>query len=269
MSQFSARETIKVPTPEELSAQVKPLIKSVRHFKSGKINRYGKVLGVVEYSKGKVPFEHQDHHYDDQGRVIMLEKFTREFSKPTVRYYMYREERMSESVWIDRYGKIENFHHYRYDDLSSLLVWRGEFDHEGKLFYSINSAYDSKNALIQEAWNDANNKFLKRFTYTYDKQGELETEGHYGQNDQLIGVNTFKYDAKGNLLERRWADAQGKVLSRFVYTIDNKNQVSSLQLFGKDGKMKIKQEFAYDETGNVVRERWFDERGSMVKDLRF
>lgn len=270
MSQFAAFETIVVPTPEQLSAEIKPQIKSVRHFKSGRINKYGKVVGVVEYPKGRVPYDHQDHHYDAQGRVIYFEKFTREFTKPTLRYYRYQDGHLFDSIWVDRYGNIENFHHYRYDDLSQLLVWRGEFDHTGKLFYSIKSAYDSKNNLVEDAWYDASNKFMKRYAFTYHKKnGEIETESHYDQNDVLIGFNHMTYDAKGNLLERRWNSPQGQARSRFVYTIDKKNQVTALQLFGPGNQLKTKQEFSHDDVGNVVRERWFDDRGKLIKDLRF
>lgn len=269
MSQDTARVTIVVPTPAELNAEIKPLIKSVRHFKSGRVNKYGRVEGIVEYLKGKVPHDHQDHHYDAQGRVIYFEKFTREFTKPTSRYYRYQDGQLSDAIWVDRYGNIENFHHYRYDYLSQLLVWRGEFDHTGELFYSIKSAYDSKNNLVEEAWYDANNTFVKRYAFTYDPKGELETESHYDQRDALIGFNHMTYDAKGNLLERRWNSPQGQVRSRFVYTIDKRNQVTALQLFGPNDQLKTRQEFSYDDVGNVVRERWFDDRGELVKDLRF
>lgn len=261
--------TIVVPTPSELNAAILPRIESVRHFKSGRIDRYGKVVGVVEYPKGKVPFDHQAHHYDDRGRVIYFEKFIREFTKPTRRYYRYQDRQLSHAIWVDRYGNIENVHHYRYDDLTQLLVWRAEFDHTGKLFYSISSSYDSHNNLVEEAWYDASNRFVKRYAFTYHQNGEIETESHYDQNNAPIGFNHMTYDARGNLLERRWNSPQGQARSRFVYTVNAKNQVTVLRLFGPDNKIKTEQQFSYDEIGNVVRECWFDDRGELVKDLRF
>lgn len=260
-----------VPAPEDLLAQIKGQIQTVRSFQSGRVNKYGKVEGVREYPAGAAPFERQDHHLDARGRVVYLEKFTRDFSKPTVRCYRYQDatSALTEAIWLDRYGRIENYHRYQYDDTTGLLVWRAEYDHEGKLFYSIKSRYDAKNQLVDESWFDPRNRFMKRYAYTYDAKGELSGELHYDSRDILQGFNRFKYDAKGNLLERAWCDPHDKVMSRFEYSVDKDGRVQALKLYGPGGKLQVRQEFTHDAKNNVVREKWFDDKGALVKDLRF
>jgi len=259
---------------EDVSAlvdEIKPTIKSQKSFQSGKIDKYGKVVGVREFTGNAIPFERQIHHYDAKGRVVYFEKFEREFSKPSVRMYRYQDATASvtESVWVDRYGTIEHYHRYTYDPVSGLLVWRAEYDVYGNLFYSIRSSYDAKFNLIEEAWYDANNTFLKRHAYTYYPKGDMATESHFNNHNQLRGFNAFKYDTRGNMLERAWHDGQGIRRSLFAYTFDKQDRVASLQLIGPDGKLQVKQDFTYDAKNSVIREVWTDETGAVVKDLRY
>ncbi len=260
-----------IPAPDELLSQIKASVQSVKSFQSGRVNKYGKVEGVREYPAAQAPFERQDHHMDAKGRVVYLEKFTRDFSKPTMRCYRYEDatSALTEAIWLDRYGRIENYHRYRYDEMTGLLVWRAEYDHEGNLFYSIQSRYDAKNQLVDETWFDPKNRFMKRYAYSYDAKGELIGELHYDSRNVLTGINRFKYDAKGNLLERKWCDPADKVMSRFEYSVDHEGRVLAMKLYGPGGKVQIRQEFAYDGKNNVVREKWFDDKGTLVKDLRY
>lgn len=269
MSQFTQQTLISIPSPEQVLAEIKPQIRSMKSFQTGKVNKYGKVVGINEYPKGKVPFERQDHHYDEQGNAVYFEKFVREFSKPSVRCYWYKDGMLDHAVWFDRYGVLENLHVYLYDDLTGLLCWRAEYDHEGKLFYSIKSKYDSRSNLTEEIWLDNGNRFMKKYVYTYHPSGLLASESRYNHGGTLDGFHYFVYDKKGNMTERRWYSARGEVLSRFAYTFDPKDRVTKLQLYGPGDVLQTSQDFGYDEVGNVLRERLYDEKGRVVKDLRY
>ncbi|HEY9899960.1 MAG TPA: hypothetical protein V6D00_12320 [Pantanalinema sp.] len=260
-----------VQEPDQLIAEAKAQIKACRSFKSGKINKYAQVEGVREYPKGQAPFDRQVHHHDDRGRVVFFEKFVREFSRPSLRVYRYRDAspEIADAIWIDRYGRIENYHVYHCDPVTGLMLWRAEYDIHGNLFYSIRSGYDARSQLVEESWYDPQNRLLKRHGYTYDAKGELASELHHDAQNRLRGFNAFSYDARGNLLERRWHDGQGTCRSRFVYTIDKQDRVASLKLIGPSEKLQVKQDFTYDAQNNVIKEVWTDEKGAVVKELRF
>jgi hypothetical protein len=242
-----------------------------RHFKSGRIDEYGNVAGIREYQAGKVPFERQDHFYDDLGRVIKLEKYDRDFSRPTLRLYFYDEGsiKVSESIWVDRYGKMENVHRYRYAPDTGLLSWRAEYNHEGQIFYAIHSTYDYFHKLIQEKWVNRGEAQIKRLRYAYDMKGELSLEEEYNQEDRMVGFFRFTYDERGNLKEKIWHNPAGKVMCTYVYECLEDFQPLSVKLYDGEGRILSWQEFAYDEVGNVTVEKLIDGSGEVVKVLRY
>ncbi|MBI6545214.1 MAG: hypothetical protein HY692_00380 [Cyanobacteria bacterium NC_groundwater_1444_Ag_S-0.65um_54_12] len=269
MNSISSKHIPTVPSIAELQGEIRPQIVRARHYKSGKIDKVGKIVGVVEYPSETVPFEHQTHHYDSEGRVLLLEKFVKEFSKPSLRFYRYEEWHVNEAIWADRYGNIENYHRYLYDDLTALMIWRAEYTYEGKLFYYIRSEYDSTRRLLQESWFDAEDKLVKRLLYEYDAAGELASESEHDRSDLQVGSRRFKYDKQGNLTERAWFNKEKKRMSRFLYTYDAKNQLVRVELRGVQDQLEARQEFTHDRIGNVIAEKWFDATGQLVKNLCF
>lgn len=253
-------------------AKLEKSIKSVRHFVSGKVNNYAKVEGVKEL-KGKLPFEHQDHFYDIKGRVIKLEKYERDFSKPTRRYYFYEgnEDHIAESVWFSRRDLVDNLHRYQVDPVTKLMMERSEYDKNGALFYSIRSMYDASNPpnLIEEAWHLPGGTPVKRYRYRYDKNGELAVEEHYDQGNKLVGFFMLTYDAKGNPIRKEWHNDKRLLMSAFDYTYDSKDRVVKVALRNQTGRIAGSQLFSYDMVGNVVEEKWYDSENGLTKHLRY
>ncbi|MBM3268428.1 MAG: hypothetical protein FJZ01_12325 [Candidatus Sericytochromatia bacterium] len=268
---MSAGKTVQVASAKDLIEEAKSKIVRCRYFKSGKTDKYGKIEGWHEFPAGAVPFEHQVHHYDDRGRVVYFEKFVREFSKPSLRVFLYEDGwSVAEGVWIDRYGRIENYHRYHYDTSTNLLTWRAEYDHEGKLYYYIKSAYDASSSHIEDVWFTADDLLHKRLEYTNDPAtGEPLEQREFNARNELVGALRFKYDKAFNVIERAWHNPAGTRMSRFVYAYDAKNQVTKVELRGETDKIEARQEFAYDHVGNVITEKWFDQAGKLYKDLRF
>jgi hypothetical protein len=256
---------------QEFMENLNQQVTKVRHFKIGKIDHYGQVIGIKEYEEGKVPLDHQDHFYDELERVIKLEKYEREFSKPTVRIYSYGPGglKVLESVWFDRYGKIENIHRYRYDSETGLMLERFEYNREGSLFYSIRSAYDEGNNLIEESWHRKNGSLIKRYKYLYYPDGELEQEENYDGQDNLVGLYHFTYDERGNVREKSWYNPAGMLMSKFVYICDAEDRVIKIELFDGKENLEVSQEFKYDETGNLLEEKWLDAEKKPIKLLKY
>ncbi|MGE5706871.1 MAG: hypothetical protein ACM3YO_00935 [Bacteroidota bacterium] len=265
-----------------LEGQIRELEASavaVRYFHLGKINNYAKVEGIREYPKGQVPHQHQEYHFDAKGRVVKLEIFDREFSKPTKRYYFYEGDgdNVAESVWFDRYGDLDTVHRYTIDPFSKLMVERSEYtiseqDPEPKLFYTIKSLYDTATnppQMTEEAWHAANGTPIKRRRYRYDKEGRLAFEEHYNEKNRFEGFYLLTHDSKGNIRKKEWFNSNRKMMRCFEYTYDNQDRVSKIVLKDENSAVRVIQQFIFDAVGAIVEEKLFDSENKLVKHLHY
>jgi hypothetical protein len=256
---------------ETFMLEIDLLIVDKKHFKNGKINNYAKVEGIKEYQEGCVPFEHQTHYYDKLGRVVKLEKFERDFSKPTVRIYYYEgdSEWVSESVWFDRYNKLDNIHRYKVDPLTGLMIERYEYNSQGEIYYFIRSTYDEGQNLVEESWHDKDGTLLKKHKYTNDENGEIIKEEQFNADGSLSGFFTLTYDSMGNLAEKSWHNSSGRKMSTFLYENADFLKTTKITLLDGEGNLMGTQEFLYDACDNVTEEKAFDRNGKPMKHLKF
>ena len=70
---------------EEFLDRLNSKIVKMKSFRTGKIDNYGVVSGIRECEPGKVPHVHQNHYYDAFDRVIKLEMFEKDFTRPRLR----------------------------------------------------------------------------------------------------------------------------------------------------------------------------------------
>jgi hypothetical protein len=255
-------------------SEVDTKIKSVKHFKTGKLDDYGHIIGIHEYPEGSVPHIHQDHFYDELGRVIKFQKYEQEFSKPTTRVYFYDHDgdKLMEAVWVDRYGKIENIHRYQYDGETGLMKERAEYDREGKLFYSIKTSFDLTTdppRQIEEAWLDTTRKLIKRLVYKYDESGEICTEERYNAQNLFDGAFHFEYDERGILKQKSWQSKSGKIMSTFRYEVDSEERVTKTEMFDENMAVETIQEIQYDAIGNMKTEIWKDAEGKVIRQVKY
>jgi hypothetical protein len=265
----------KVPTNiDEFNEMVSSKIVKTRYFKTGKVDEYGHVVGIKEFEHGHVPHVHQEHHYDNLDRVIKFEKYEQEFSKPLTRFYFYEDAdiKLSEAVWLDRYGKIDNVHRYQYDENSGLMTLRAEYNREGEIYYQIESEYDKSTdppRLIGDIWKDMAGNQIKRLAYEYDESSEIVVERNYDSSNQLTGFFQFEYDEKINLLKKEWYGADEILRSFFTYEYYDNDYVKNATLFNRSGKKESSQLYFYDELCNVVEEKWLNENGEVFKHIKY
>ncbi|MDQ7825806.1 MAG: hypothetical protein RDV48_23595 [Candidatus Eremiobacteraeota bacterium] len=267
------KSSVHIESIEDLFREIERLTVKVRHFRTGKMDYYGHVVGIKECPEGKVPFVHQDHFYDEKGRVIKMEKYENDFSKPTKRIYFYAgdDPHVAESVWFDRYDRIDNIHRYLYDKAAGLMVGRAEYTKEGRIFYTITSKYDRSDPplLVQEIWNDLKGTVLKDMLYQYDGQGRMTEERLFGSGGIFKGINRFAYDDRGLLVERKWQNSRGITSSTYLYEYDDAEEVTRVTIQDGEGKIRSRQEFFRDEVGNVLEERWYDRDGKLIRHLKY
>jgi hypothetical protein len=260
---------------EEFNEIVNSKIVKTRYFKTGKVDEHGNVVGIKECVPGSVPHVHQEHHYDNLDRVIKFEKYEQNFSKPLTRFYFYEgaDIKLGEGVWLDRYGKIDNIHRYKYDENTGLMILRAEYNREGEIYYQIESEYDQSTdppRLIADAWKDKAGSLIKRLAYDYDENGEIVIERNYDSNNRLTGFYQFEYDERYvNLLKKEWYGPGEELRSFFAYDYDANDNVTRATLFDGSGKMESSQLYFYDGIGNIVEEKWFDDDGEMFKHIKY
>lgn len=259
---------------EEFVKSIDEFIVGHKHFKTGKLDNYGHAVGIQECPEGRVPHVHQTHYYDKHDRVLKIELYEKEFSKPKTRIYFYEgdNDKISEAVWLDRYGKIDNVHRYAYNPETGLMMERAEYDREGRLFYSIKTTFDTNfdpPRDTEEAWYDRANNLIKRYQYKYDDKGKIIVEEHYNSNNLFEGANHFTYDERGILKEKKWQNSKGSFMSAFKYTVDDNENTTRAELYNAKNELEMVQEFKYDDVGNVVEEKWLDREGSVYKLLKY
>jgi hypothetical protein len=260
---------VRLPSLAELEADTRARIVATRTFTIGRIDEFGRLIGYGEFPAGQVPSDHQAFHYDAEGRVIYFEKHSREFTKPSKRYYRYEGEVLVDSIWVDRYGRFDNYHRYVFDEWTGLMAWRAEYRQDGSLFYTIKSDYNYRAQVEDETWYDDQHRMIRRFAYAYDDRGEVVSQHLYGSRNQLEGFHTYRHDAKGNVLSRRWHAPDGTPRGGYAYTYGPKDRVTKIEALNEAGKVSLRKEFDHDAIGNVTRERWFDHENRLIKDLRF
>jgi len=268
-------EEEKPRTIEEFLEKIESTIVNTRHFITGKIDHYGRVLGLREVPPGRVPHVHQTHYLDSFDRPRKLEIFEKEFSKPITRLYFYEgdTQKVSESVWFNRYGKIDNIHRYQYDPETGLMTDRAEYNKEGEIFYQIHSEYDYSNdppRLIEDRWADKLGRQVQRLVYKYDETGEVNIEERYDENNRMVGYHFITYDEKlENPVKKEWFGPDNVRRSFMTYEFDSSDNVTKASLFDGEGKKEGEQVFIYDDIGNLKEEKWFDKNGKQFKHLKY
>jgi antitoxin component YwqK of YwqJK toxin-antitoxin module len=133
------------------------------------------------------------------------------------------------------------------------------------VLYTTECRCDDSGNLVEERYLKGE-EFLGRNEYTYDSGGRILSETHFDNQDACSGSYRFKYDEKGRCTARAWHNLAGKLMTTFSYTLDDKGNRVRAELV-KDGKIENVQEFTYDARGNLLEERWKDEKGTLLRTI--
>jgi YD repeat-containing protein len=157
-------------------------------------------------------------------------------------------------------------------------VWDGR----GELVKETRVVYDARGQRIAEvaAWSDGT--FDNASFYTYDPEGRRVSGLHYNAT-AVINRNTCSYDHQGRLIRERFArnyqyDARGQLvvtpnLFEFGYevlsTYDAQGHVREKIVTDLSGHPQTRSEFEYDERGNQIEERTYNERGTLTDHKQY
>lgn len=262
-------------TLDEFFALMEEAVVDQKSYRTGKIDDYGRVKGIHEYPGPQVPHTQQTHYFDKMGRPLKVEIYEKDFSKPITRVYFYEGEgdKVMESVWFDRYGKIDNIHRYQYDKTTGLMTDRAEYTKEGDIFYHIHSEYDKSfepPRHFEDVWTDKRGNLIQRYVYKYDDAGDVNIEEQYDENNQMIGYFFIEYDeAREFPVKKEWHGPGGDLRSWQEFTYDAAHNVTRVDLFDGEGKREASQIFIYDEIGNLKEEQWVNVEGETFKKIKY
>jgi len=161
---------------------------------------------------------------------------------------------------IEKFGEIQ-----KGEEVDKLLSIFNEMGNFTERIYSKNRKIDSKQ------------------TYIYNDQGNIIDKKEYDSEGNLKLQTTYNYDEKGNKLEENTFG--GFETKKTTYKYDDKGRevesLITLSFQGFDGSVELRITKEYDQKGNVVEEKnynnrnelsnrsifTYDERGNKVKEI--
>ncbi len=124
--------------------------------------------------------------------------------------------------------------------------------------------YDKEN-LINECKYDADKTILAEKKYVFNDAGLLVKTEFYDIETEDKNATEYEYDERGNKTKTLALDKSGKLVERYTYTYDNKNNMITLleEGIGKYAFFTIE----YDEEGNAMKQEETDEEGEVVSTI--
>lgn len=96
---------------------------------------------------------------------------------------------------------------------------------------------------------------------------EIETT-ELTPKDVVLDKTVTKYDVYGNVIEQATYDSESILLWRTVITYKGTQKVDSSE-YGKNGVLKAKTIFIYDEFGNLIDETGYDGEGELIWKIKY
>lgn len=157
---------------------------------------------------------------------------------------------------------------------------------------TIESKYDTKNRLTEEACFDEDDEMLEKTMFFWDEENrKIKEEKHYldGAFDTII----FTYNSNGDLIEKLQKDDDDEIEAKEIFVYQDKYLLEHLK-YGedeeleekktfliKDGKIasethwesseqiETKKEFRFTEDGSVEKELFYNAKGELVKKIEY
>ncbi len=208
--------------------------------------------------------------FDAQGRPYRIEEYQR---KSVVAYsdIKYRKDGR-EQIWFNKNDHKISATRYHPDDQIRDEVLYDKTGREKK----ITRYFYTKGKLRRVDVTNGDNKLIKR--NIYDEKG-LMTQSEIYKNGDLVTYNKYRYNKSGLPFERRLFTPGNRLLGRWTYKYNKKNQVIVENLF--QGKQIFKTNaYVYDNDGNrrvekvfkkkygkiaLVQKKYYDRKARLIK----
>jgi hypothetical protein len=239
----------------------------------------GNTLEEIKYMNDGSVEEKNSYTYDKNNKLISHVLFY-ELEDVTQRRVLSRDEKgnalSEEKFYGDDSGEKTLYEYDGKDNITKITY----FDEEGELSSYVKVTYDEKGDVIEKVTFDAKNNQTGKNTYSKPADHQIE-EIEFDGSEKMIAKTLIKftedgkelstiqtnptgklisgqqniYDEKGNIIKRIYKDFYSKSLN---YSYNEKDQLTSQELFDDNGSLLRKNIFEYDEEGNVSAEQTYE-----------
>ena len=154
---------------------------------------------------------------------------------------------------------------YAYDELGNERVY-AYYSDDGSLFGWGISEYDENGRLICKTTYNAEAKQRDRVVDTYDENGFKIKEEYYDKDETTTDDwEEYEPDAAGNAA-RRYGYRKGVLNFTYEYTYNDAGQVVHTRRFDEEGKLSFHYENVYDAAGHKIAENSYDPETDKLRD---
>lgn len=157
------------------------------------------------------------------------------------------QKRYSNKDLMDAYGTFE------YNGKGKVQS-ESVYNAEGELSYTEIYTYDKSNRLLNVVRRNPRGEKLQTMEYAYDAAGHCILEQMKGKEDRLIYRKNMGYDAQGRLMNEEYYNKDGVMKSKTAYTYNEKGDIDRVREGvpgGSVGTMKLV--YDYDTHNNWTR----------------
>lgn len=116
---------------------------------------------------------------------------------------------------------------FKYNNKREIIEKKTKWE---KRFYK----YDTKGSMIEEVWDNRDNKFDKIIIYLYDSDGKMIESKSYDFSKNLLSKSFFEYNHNGNVASINWYNKYN-LINKTIFKYDNKKNKIATNSFYPDG----------------------------------
>ena len=141
-------------------------------------------------------------------------------------------------------------------EIKSITKWKSDPATQARLYQQSYKEYDENGNLIVWTKFDDNGMIVKKSVYSYSGQNSTEQVSYYDKTGNIDSVNIINYSFNSSviLLKDVFFSHQGDLLSKENFDYDNRGNVTRKIESGIPGSSNIETNYhySYNDMGNVV-----------------
>jgi antitoxin component YwqK of YwqJK toxin-antitoxin module len=236
------------------------VLEHIQYFPDGSIedkvvNEYsaeGKLLEEVLFDQGDELAERRTMEYDEKGRPAKETKHYQDGAQDFIDYRYDEAGHLVEKIYGDDSGWTEKREVYSFEN--DRLTTACEFDDEDKLTGETTVVYNQEGKMEESSEWPAGEQGGRKVT-VFNEKGLIDVIKQYSESGKLIARFTYSYDEKDQVTDITEETQAGTNTSHTGY--DEKGQVIMREEYGANQELNHRVERIYDEEGNLISSHVF------------
>ena len=155
-----------------------------------------------------------------------------------------------------------------YDPLGNILEEKTMYEN-GEIISIKKFKYDNKNKILEENFVLGDNSDVAKYLYDVN---DNNIELTYYRNGEIAIKHVNIFDSKHNLIDYRLYEYDGSLRFKILSKFNNKNlkiETENYYLNGNSFTISNKKTNKYDNKGNLIEEKSYDEKGNLNYTYKF